>query len=99
LLQIIHAVSHRFFDIQAAGYPKRCLPEKVIFIYFHGDSFSFYPPSQKTTGMPVDECKKIAKLFATARCHPKDKADNRVVAEGEDGYFNGTTGLPPQSEI
>jgi hypothetical protein len=23
--------------------------------------------------MPVDECKKIAKLFATARCHPKDK--------------------------
>ncbi len=27
LLQIIHAVSHRFFDIQAAGYSKRCLPE------------------------------------------------------------------------
>ena len=25
---------------------------------------------------------------------PKLKADNRVVAEGEDGYFNGTTGLP-----
>ena len=43
--------------------------------------------------MPVDECKKN-KLIATARCHPKDKADNRVVAEGEDGYFNGTTGLP-----
>jgi hypothetical protein len=60
-------------NIQAAGYPKRCLPEKVIFIYSHGDAFSFYPPSQKTTGMPVDECKKIAKLFATARCHPKDK--------------------------
>ena len=41
--------------------------------------------------MPVDECKKN-KLIATARCHPKDKADNRGV--GEDGYFNGTTGLP-----
>lgn len=23
-----------------------------------------------------------------------EKADNRGVAEGEDGYFNGTTGLP-----
>jgi hypothetical protein len=34
------------------------------------------------------------KLIATARCHPKEKADNRGVAEGEDGYFNGTTGLP-----
>ena len=43
--------------------------------------------------MPVDECKKIAKLFATVRCHPKDKADNRVVAEGEDGYFN-----PPSAD-
>jgi len=37
---------------------------------------------------------KENKLIATARCHPKDKADNRGVAEGEDGYFNGTTGLP-----
>ena len=41
------------------------------------------------------------KLIATARCHPKDKADNRGVlsrrsskSEVEDGYFNGTTGLP-----
>ncbi|RLC05788.1 MAG: hypothetical protein DRH90_05145 [Deltaproteobacteria bacterium] len=34
------------------------------------------------------------KLIATARCHPLGKADNRGVAEGEDGYFNGTTGLP-----
>ena len=25
---------------------------------------------------------------------PQEKADNRGVAEGEDGYFNGTTGLP-----
>jgi hypothetical protein len=31
---------------------------------------------------------------ATARCHPIDKADNRGVAEGEDGYFSGTKGLP-----
>ena len=34
------------------------------------------------------------KLIATARCHPTEKADNHGVAEGEDGYFNGTTGLP-----
>ncbi len=34
------------------------------------------------------------KLIATARCHPRNKADNRGVAEGEDEYFNGTTGLP-----
>ena len=33
-------------------------------------------------------------LVATARCHPKEKEDNRGVAEGEDGYLNGTTGLP-----
>jgi len=32
------------------------------------------------------------KLQRFACC--KDKADNRGVAEGEDGYFNGTTGLP-----
>ena len=48
--------------------------------------------------MPVDECKKN-KLIATARCHPKDKADNHGVlsrrsSKSEDGYFNGTTGLP-----
>ena len=48
---------------------------------------------QKTMGMPVVECKQN-KLIATARCHPKEKADNRGVAEGEDGYFNGTTDLP-----
>jgi len=41
----------------------------------------------------VDECQKY-RLIATARCHPKDAADNHGVAEGEDGYFNGTTGLP-----
>jgi hypothetical protein len=33
------------------------------------------------------------KLIATARCHPRNKADNRGVAEGEDGFFIGTTGL------
>ena len=31
--------------------------------------------------------------MATARCHRKDKADNRGVAEGQDGYVDGTTGL------
>ena len=33
-------------------------------------------------------------VCAMARCHPKIEADNRVVAEGEDGYVKGTTGLP-----
>lgn len=42
--------------------------------------------------MPVDECANA--VCATARCRPKTEADNRVVAEGEDGYLNGTTGLP-----
>jgi len=51
-----------------------------------------YPPSQKTTGLPVDECANNE--YATARCRPEAEADNRVVAEGEDGYFSGTTGLP-----
>ena len=32
--------------------------------------------------------------YATARCRPEAEADNRVVAEGEDGYYHGTTGLP-----
>ena len=50
-----------------------------------------YPPSQKTTGLPVDECAN--NQYATARCRPEAEADNRVVAEGEDGYFSGTTGL------
>jgi len=51
-----------------------------------------YPPSQKTTGLPVDECAN--NQYATARCRPEAESDNRVVAEGEDGYFSGTTGLP-----
>jgi hypothetical protein len=51
---------------------------------------SFYPPSQNTTGMPVDECAIcFGAMFA-----PKTKADNRGVASGEDGYFYGTTGSP-----
>jgi hypothetical protein len=33
--------------------------------------FGIYPPSQKTTGLPVDECEA--------------EADNHGVAEGEDG--------------
>jgi aspartate carbamoyltransferase catalytic subunit len=32
--------------------------------------------------------------YATARCRPEAEADNRVVAEGEDGYDHRTTGLP-----
>jgi len=42
--------------------------------------------------LPVDECAN--NQYATARCRPEAEADNRVVAEGEDGYFSGTTGLP-----
>ncbi|MBW2566822.1 MAG: hypothetical protein JRE24_08070 [Deltaproteobacteria bacterium] len=40
----------------------------------------------------MDEC--ADNQYATARCRPEAEADNRVVAEGEDGYFSGTTGLP-----
>ncbi|MBW2173317.1 MAG: hypothetical protein JRF64_01475 [Deltaproteobacteria bacterium] len=40
----------------------------------------------------MDECAN--NQYATARCRPEVLADNRVVAEGEDGYFSGTTGLP-----
>ncbi|MBW2565558.1 MAG: hypothetical protein JRE24_01495, partial [Deltaproteobacteria bacterium] len=39
---------------------------------------SVYPPSQKTTGLPVDECAN--NQYATARCRPEAEADNRVVA-------------------
>jgi hypothetical protein len=42
--------------------------------------------------LPVAECAN--NQYATARCRPEAEADNRVVAEGEDGYFSGTTGLP-----
>ena len=51
----------------------------------------FYPPSQKTTGFPVDECENGILIglkdrrCATARCRSEAVADNRVVAEGEDG--------------
>ena len=47
------------------------------------NNFLSYPPLQKTTGLPVDECANA--VCATARCRPKTEADNRVVAEGEDG--------------
>jgi hypothetical protein len=53
---------------------------------------SFYPPSQKATGLLVDEC--ASNCSASARCRPKAEADNRVAAKGEDGYFGTTTGLP-----
>jgi hypothetical protein len=39
----------------------------------------------------VDECAN--NQYATARCRPEAEADNRVVAEGEDGYFSGDHGL------
>ena len=51
-------------------------------------------------GLPVDECAVLAQLncandrYATARCRPNTEADNRGVAGGEVGYFNGTTGFP-----
>jgi len=51
----------------------------------------FYPPSQKTTGLPMDECTNA--VCATARCRPNTEANNRVVAEGEDGYLNGITDI------
>jgi hypothetical protein len=60
--------------------------------YLHASAQSLYPPPQKDTGLPLDEC--VSNCFATARCRPKAEVDNRVVAEGEDGCFGGTTGLP-----
>ncbi len=45
----------------------------------------FYPPSQKTTGLPVDECANASLVevegmdYATARCRPQAEADNRIV--------------------
>ena len=56
---------------------------------------SVYPPSQETMGLselaeiptnlggPLNECENDP--CATARCRPEVVADNRVVAEGEDG--------------
>jgi hypothetical protein len=41
----------------------------------------FYPPSQKTTGLPVDECM----FFGFGAMSPQSVADNRGVAKGEDG--------------
>jgi hypothetical protein len=51
-----------------------------------------YPPSQETTGLSVDECAN--NRYVTTRCHPEAEADNRVVVQGENGYFHGATGLP-----
>jgi hypothetical protein len=36
----------------------------------------------------------MRKLLCYGVMSPKVEADNRGVAEGEDGYFRGTTGLP-----
>jgi hypothetical protein len=46
-----------------------------------------YPPSQKTTGLPVDECQYAQIGVEADRCAMShgDVADNRGVAEGEDG--------------
>jgi len=44
--------------------------------------YQVYPPSQKTTGLPVDECAN--NQYATARCRPEAEADNRVVGYDED---------------
>jgi len=41
--------------------------------------------------LPVYECAN--NQYATARCRPEAEADNRVVAEGEDGYFSGNHGF------
>jgi len=52
---------------------------------------ALYPPSQKTTGLPVDECANDFPIgvegmgYATARCRTQAEADNRVEAEGENG--------------
>jgi hypothetical protein len=52
----------------------------------HGDLVSdVYPRSRKTTGLPVNECAHAR--HATARCRVQARADNRVVAEGEDWYL------------
>jgi DnaJ-class molecular chaperone len=59
--------------------------------FFEGFVPGFYPPSQKTTGLAVDECAND--VYATARCRPEAEADNRVQAEGEDGSSHGTTGF------
>jgi hypothetical protein len=60
--------------------------------------FMFYTPSQKTTGLYVDEWANDR--HASARCRPEAEADvsrqrrgNHIVAGSEDGYFCETTGL------
>jgi hypothetical protein len=53
----------------------------------------FYPPSQNTTGMPVDECLNIRSLLRRDAT-PWKKANTRGAAEGQDGYVYGITGYP-----
>ncbi len=52
-----------------------------------------YPPSQQTFGLHMDMNAKN-KINVAARCHPRNKADNRDVAEGEVGYLNWNPILP-----
>ena len=47
-----------------------------------------YPPTQKITGLPVDECANDFPIgvegmgYATVRCRTEAEVDNRVVAKG-----------------
>ena len=63
----------------------------ILSPYITDRILAIYPPSQKTTGSPVDECSNDSTIgveamdYATARCHTQADADSRVEAEGEDG--------------
>ena len=46
-----------------------------LFIKTNQTLLFFYPPSQKTTGLPVDECANAR--YAPARCRPEAEADKR----------------------
>jgi hypothetical protein len=59
-------------------------------------SLRLCPPSQNTTGMPVDECLTIRSLLRRD-VTPWKRVNNRGVAEDEDGYFNGNAGYPAGS--
>ena len=52
-------------------------PVRIFFTIFFLSAFA------EDHGLPMDECPKIS--CASARCRPEAEADNRVVAEGEDG--------------
>jgi hypothetical protein len=52
----------------------------------------FYPPLQKTTGLPWMNEQTVVMLWRDVS--PKAEVDNCDIAEGEGGYFWGSTGLP-----